>query len=339
MLLKTKNSLSNKSFKILIKKSLTQWAIFFYVIFVPMLQVQNLLFAYQKKSVLSQLNFTVNQGEHLAVIGESGSGKSTLLKLLYGEFDLNEGEIFWKDQQILGPKYNLVVGYPFMKYVAQEFDLMPFISVEENIGKHLSNFFPEEKTQRTNQLLEIVELTEFAKTKVKNLSGGQKQRVALARALAKQPEIILLDEPFSHIDNFKKQTLRRNVFNYLKEQNITCIVATHDKDDVLGFADQMIVLHDSKIIANNTPEHLYKHPERPLIASFFGEFNVLDNGQIVYSNQLKAVEKSNFEVVVKKSYFKGNHYLIESVSNDKILMFEHSSALKPDQKVYLEEIK
>jgi len=282
------------------------------------------------------VQFTIKEGEHLAVIGESGSGKSTLLKLIYGEYDLNEGQIFWKNHQILGPKFNLVVGYPFMKYVAQEFDLMPFITVEENIGKHLSNFFPEEKRQRTSQLLDIVELSAFAKTKVKNLSGGQKQRVALARALAKQPEIILLDEPFSHIDNFKKQTLRRNVFNYLKEKNITCIVATHDKEDVLGFADQMIVLHDSKIIANNTPLQLYKHPETPLIASFFGEFNRLENGQLVYAHQLKVVETSNFEVVVKKSYFKGHYYIIESVWNDKIVMFEHHTELKIDQKVYLE---
>lgn len=301
-----------------------------------MLSVNHLTFSYHKQPVLTDVQFTIKEGEHLAVIGESGSGKSTLLKLIYGEYDLNEGQIFWKNHQILGPKFNLVVGYPFMKYVAQEFDLMPFITVEENIGKHLSNFFPEEKRQRTSQLLDIVELSAFAKTKVKNLSGGQKQRVALARALAKQPEIILLDEPFSHIDNFKKQTLRRNVFNYLKEKNITCIVATHDKEDVLGFADQMIVLHDSKIIANNTPQQLYKHPETPLIASFFGEFNRLENGQLVYAHQLKVVETSNFEVVVKKSYFKGHNYIIESVWNDKIVMFEHHTELKIDQKVYLE---
>ena len=79
----------------------------------------------------------------IAIIGESGSGKSTLLKILYGEYDLIEGHVFWKDEEILGPKYNLVVGHDFMKYVAQEFDLMPFITVEENIGKFLSNFYPE----------------------------------------------------------------------------------------------------------------------------------------------------------------------------------------------------
>ena len=105
-------------------------------------------------------------------------------------------------------------------------------------------------TQRknNNELIEVVELQDFAKTKVKYLSGGQKQRVALARAIAKEPEIILLDEPFSHIDNFKKQSLRRSLFKYLKEKNITCIVATHDKEDALGYADKMIVLRNSKII-------------------------------------------------------------------------------------------
>ena len=200
-----------------------------------MLNVKNLTFSYKKTLVLKNVSFNAKLGENIAIIGESGSGKSTLLKLLYGTYDLKEGSIFWKEKEILGPKYNLVIGYDFIKYVAQEFDLMPFITVEENIGKFLSNFYPEEKQQRTTELLEVVELTQFAKTKVKTLSGGQKQRVALARALAKQPEIILLDEPFSHIDNFKKQSLRRSVFKYLKDKNITCIVATHDKEDVLGF--------------------------------------------------------------------------------------------------------
>ena len=214
-----------------------------------------------------------------------------------------------------------------MKYVAQEFDLMPFITVEENIGKFLSRFYPEEKQQRTTELLEVVELTKFAKTKVKTLSGGQKQRVALARALAKQPEIILLDEPFSHIDNFKKQSLRRNVFKYLKDKNITCLVATHDKEDVLGFADRMIVLNENKIAVNDVPEMLYKNPETPLIASFFGEFNVI-NENIIYANQLKLVKKSDLKVTVKRSYFKGHYYLIEADLDGNIMFFEHHSNLK-----------
>ena len=292
-----------------------------------MLQVRNISFGYRKSLVLDALSFQVNPGENLAIIGESGSGKSTLLKLLYGEFDLNEGHIFWNNKEILGPKFNLVIGYDFMKYVAQEFDLMPFISVEENIGKFLSNFFPEEKQERISELLDVVELTAFAKTKVKTLSGGQKQRVALARAIAKQPEIILLDEPFSHIDNFKKQSLRRNVFKYLKDKHITCIVATHDKEDVLGIADQMLVLNKTGIEAYDTPENLYKNPETPLIASFFGEFSII-NDAIIYAYQIQLVERSDLKATVIKSYFKGNYYLIEAVRNGKNVFFEHPKRLK-----------
>ncbi|WP_194766327.1 ABC transporter ATP-binding protein [Tamlana sp. I1] len=303
-----------------------------------MLSVKKLTFSYNKSPVLNNISFQVKPGEHLAIIGESGSGKSTLLKVLYGEYDLDEGHVFWKDQEVLGPKFNLVVGYDFMKYVAQEFDLMPFISVEENIGKFLSNFYPEEKKARTAELLEVVELTAFAKTKVKILSGGQKQRVALARALAKQPEIMLLDEPFSHIDNFKKQSLRRNVFKYLKAKNISCVVATHDKEDVLGFADKMIVLNQQQIVENNTPEHLFKNPKTPLVASFFGEFNLINN-TLVYAHQLKVVNHSELKATVKTSYFKGHFYLIEAELNGKPVLFEYDKALASSEVVCLSVVK
>ncbi|MDH7913819.1 ABC transporter ATP-binding protein [Winogradskyella sp. SYSU M77433] len=299
-----------------------------------MLNVQNLTFSYKKTPVLKDISFKIKAGENLSIIGESGSGKSTLLNLIYGEFDLSEGQIFWKDTEILGPKYNLVVGYEFMKYVHQEFDLMPYITVAENISKHLSRFQPEESKNRTNELLKVLELEAFANVKVKTLSGGQKQRVALARALAKQPEIILLDEPFSHIDNFKKQSLRRNVFKYLKDKNVACIVATHDKEDVLGFADTMIVLENKHILEQGQPEQLYKNPKTPLIASFFSEFNII-NEQIVYAHQLKIVENSDLEATVITSYFKGNHYLIEADLNGKKLFFEHENSIEKDLKVYL----
>jgi len=302
-----------------------------------MLQIKNITFRYKTQNILNDISFNVNPGEHFSIIGESGSGKSTLLKLLYGTYDLNEGDIFWKDSQILGPKYNLIIGPEYMKYVAQEFDLMPYTTVFENIGEFLSNFYPEEKTQRVNELLEVVQLTAVSNVKVKELSGGQKQRVALARAIAKQPEIILLDEPFSHIDNFKKQALRRSLFRYLKQKKITCIVATHDKNDVLPFSDRMLVLHDSKILAQNTPKALYKSPKHELIASFFGEFNTID-GKIIYAHQLKMVEHSNLKAIVKQSYYNGNYYLIEANLNGTSIFFEHDSQIKKEETIFLNKI-
>ena len=119
-----------------------------------MLQVNNISFSYDgKKPVLDTINFSLQKGEHLCVMGESGCGKSTLLKAIYGLLDVNKGSLFWNDAQILGPEHHLVPGMEFFKYVAQDFDLMPFTSVTENIKKFLSRFYPEEAQQRTEELL------------------------------------------------------------------------------------------------------------------------------------------------------------------------------------------
>jgi len=300
-----------------------------------MLQVKNISFSYNKEPILTNIDFTVTKGEHLAVIGESGSGKSTLLKLIFGEYDLPKGQLFWDKKEILGPKYNLILGYDFIKHVTQEFDLMPYTTVAENIGTYLSNADLTKKKERILELLDVVEMRNFFNSKVVSLSGGQKQRIALAKALAKQPELLLLDEPFSHIDNFKKQALRRSIFKYLKEQNITCIMATHNHEDVLGYADKILVLDNSKIIEYNSPPILYNNPKNALIASFFGEFNYIKPYGYVYSHQLKVVKNSDIKVIVKKAYFKGNHYLIEALFNDNTLFFEHNKPLKTQETVYL----
>ena len=303
-----------------------------------MLEVKNISFGYKNNLVLSNVSFKVESGEHVSIIGESGSGKTTLLKLIYGEYDLNDGQILWKENKILGPKFNLVVGQDYMKYVAQEFDLMPYKTVEENIGEFLSNFYIKEKQKRINELLEVIELTGFSKIKVNLLSGGQKQRVALARAIAKRPEIILLDEPFSHIDNFKKQSLRRNLFSFLKSKNISCIVATHDKDDVLSYADSIIVLDNGKMIVNDTPRHLFSNPKNTLIASFFGEYNIINN-EIIYAHQLRIIPKSGLKASVKHSYFNGRCYLIEADFEGKSMFIEHPTEIKVNDIIHFEIFK
>ena len=300
-----------------------------------MLKVDNISFGYDKKIVLHDISFSAKEGEHVAIIGESGSGKSTLLKLLQGEYDLGSGEIWWSDKKILGPSYNLVVGYSFIKYVAQEFELMPYTTVAENIGSYLSNFFLEEKQKRINELLDVVQLTEFSNTKVQFLSGGQKQRVALAKAIALEPELILLDEPFSHIDNFKKQSLRRSLFKYLKKKKITCVIATHDKNDVLPFSDKVIVLNKLEILAIDSPKNLYQNPKSPLIASFFGEFNYLTDYGLVYAHQISVVKNSNLKAEVVQSFFQGNCYLIEAILNEQFVFFESSSSFKKGEPVFL----
>jgi ABC-type sulfate/molybdate transport systems ATPase subunit len=307
-----------------------------------MLHVNSISFSYSKKTVLNKLSFSTQKGSALAIIGESGCGKSTLLKVLYGLYDLDEGTIFWNENEILGPKFHLIPGMPFMKYLAQDFDLMPFITVAENVGKHLSNFYPEEKQQRIAELLEIVEMTDYAKTKAKYLSGGQMQRVALARVLALEPEVLLLDEPFSHIDNFRKNSLRRKLFTFLKEKKVTTIIATHDTTDVLSFADEVLVLDKGESVTKATPVELYFNAPSLYVASLFGEVNEipghyfdLKDNLLFYPHQLKVVENSKLKAIVSQSYFRANHYLIEAKYPQGTLFFESETALPSNQVVHL----
>ena len=305
-----------------------------------MLQVKNISFSYQEQATLKNISFTLEKGKSIAIIGESGCGKSTLLKLIYGLYDLEEGAIFWDDKEILGPKYNLIPGMDFMKYLAQDFDLMPFITVAENVGKYLSNIYAEKKNERIAALLEIVEMTEYANVKAKNLSGGQMQRVALARVLALEPEVLLLDEPFSHIDNFRKNSLRRKLFSYLKEKEITTIFATHDSADVLSFADELLVLKDGQLISSGYPKSIYITPKTKYIASLFGDVNEIEiDGQIefIYPHQLELVEKSALKVEITNSYFLGNHFLIEGNYRNKSIFFENENEILIGSKIYLKK--
>ena len=311
------------------------------IVTISMLTIKIENFSYFDNEILKNIVFSLNGGSHLSVIGESGCGKSTLLKLIYGLIDCDNGEIFWKDIPILGPKYHLVPGMPFMKYLAQDFDLMPFITVGENVGKFLSNFYPKEKQNRIDELLELVEMTEFKHIKAKFLSGGQMQRVALARVLAQEPEVLLLDEPFSHIDNFRKNDLRRKIFNYSKEKQITVIVASHDINDVLSFSDEVIVLKDKTILEKATPKELYFYPKHKYTAALFSEVNEIEiNGklQLIYPNQLQIVEKSDLKVEVIKSYFKGKSYLIEAKLNEKTIFFENDKELDKASIVCIKKI-
>lgn len=304
-----------------------------------MLEVNNISFGYDQKEVLQQISFQAKKGEYVAIIGESGCGKSTLLEVVYGLLHIEKGSIFWKGQKLLGPHFYLVPGEPFMKYLPQDFDLMPFTTVAENVGKFLPNRFPKEKLARTTELLEVVDMTSFAEVKVKNLSGGQKQRVALAKVLAKEPELLLLDEPFSHIDNFRKNNLRRKLFSYLKEKNIGCLVATHDSTDALSFADKILVMKSGKILTEGTPEKLYHAPETKYIASFFGDVNEIScrdlgikNAEretlLLYPNQLKIVKKSDIKIKIRSSFFKEGVYLIAAELNEQVVFVEHEKRLE-----------
>ena len=304
-----------------------------------MLRVNITDFGYTEETVLKNLDFTVEKGKHISILGESGCGKSTLLKIIYGLLHVENGTIFWNDNELLGPNFNLVPGEPFIKYLAQDFDLMPYISVADNIGKHLSRRFMQQREERINELLEVVDMTAFADVHVKLLSGGQKQRVALARAIAKEPELLLLDEPFSHIDNFRRNALRRNLYAYLKKENITCITATHDSEEALSFSDEIKMMREGQFIQTATPEALFKNPKNAYVASFFGDVSTLEidgEQRLIMPHQLQvSQEETPIKASVLKSYFKGSYYLVEAEALEQKIYFNAAETLEKDTAVYL----
>ena len=311
-----------------------------------MLAVKKVSFGYTDKTILHHIDFTVKTGQNIAVIGESGCGKSTLLKIIYGLYDLQEGAITYKGEPVTGPKHNLIPGMPYMKYLAQDFDLMPYVTAAENVGSFLSNFYPEEKQQRIQELLQVVEMDGFADVKAKYLSGGQQQRIALAKVLALEPEVLLLDEPFSHIDNFRKNALRRNLFAYLRQKGITVIVATHDSTDALSFADETIVLKNGRVLDKAPSKEVYYNPKDKYTASLFGEVNEIklelltltqnpDENVLIYPHQLKITEGGPLNVVVKQCYFKGSRYLVKAALGRQVIFFEHNRELLANAEVSL----
>jgi len=303
------------------------------------------------REILNDVFFSLAQGEHLAILGASGSGKSTLLHLIYGLLPLEHGSIYWGKKKLMGPAHHLVPGEPFMKLLSQELDLMPFISVAENIASHLDKLQEEKDALRIDQLLEVVGLRPFKNKKVKYLSGGQKQRVGLAKALANKPKLLLLDEPFSSIDSFLKNKLRRTLFNYLKENNISCITATHDAEEALAFSDRLLILREGSVDALDTPKNVYNNVASKHQASFFGEVTVLPESvftgggpdafsaskeRFFWPHQLRfSEERTNVKVTIVHSYFKGSHYLIEASWEQVPVFFTHSTPIEKGKSVFI----
>lgn len=291
-----------------------------------MLKVHIKSFKFTEEPVLDNIKFSLEKGEHISILGESGCGKSTLLKLIYGTLQLTHGSLSWDNEAMLGPEYNLVPGEPFIKMVSQDFDLMPFTTVADNIGKYLSRLDMHTREARIKSLLDVVEMTTYKNRLVKTLSGGQQQRVAIARALAKSPKLLLLDEPFSHIDNFRKNKLRRTLYNFLKAENISCITATHDSEEALSFSDDIKVMCQGRIIVSGTPESLYNNPKTKYVASFFEDVFVYKES-IFYPQDIILSKDGELGGVVKQSFFKGQYWKIEATVDGTAIYFNHEEEL------------
>jgi iron(III) transport system ATP-binding protein len=243
-----------------------------------MLKISNLSVSYTDKSVLQDLSLHANRGELTAILGASGAGKSTLLRLIAGFDRPSSGTIVLDDQVIAADEVFELPENRGIGIVPQDSALFSHLSVADNIGFGLSK--SANKAARVKELLELVGLTEYANRKPASLSGGQQQRVALARALAPKPKLILLDEPFSALDQELRTRLREDVKRILKAENATAILVTHDQEEALSLAEKVAVLRDGRIIQAGAPTEIYNAPADLGIATFLGD-SVLVDGVVV----------------------------------------------------------
>ncbi|WP_278352749.1 sulfate/molybdate ABC transporter ATP-binding protein [Chryseobacterium gleum] len=282
-----------------------------------LLEINNLFFSHNKENPLFQnLNLRFEENRIIALAGESGCGKSTLLSLIYGLLDWESGEIIFNGTKLSGPKGNLVPGEPEMKFVAQNFDLMPYATVAENVGKFISNINLKQKKETVTELLEVVGLQEFANVLPKYLSGGQQQRVAIARALSVLPKLLILDEPFSNLDFPRKIEIRERLFRYVKQHGISLIISTHELQDIMPWLDQIVILQNGRLIQNDSPEETYRHPYNSYVARLFGEVNIFTETEAAdfqlskfsyYPKEIKITE-TGVEAEILESRFAGNYY-------------------------------
>ena len=310
-----------------------------------LLTVRNLYFGYSSVNPLFRnLNLSVEKGRIIALAGESGCGKSTLLNIIYGLIDWQSGEIFLEDEKLYGPKGNIVPGEKGLKLVSQHYDLMPYLTVAENVGKFISNINLAEKRKKVHELLEVVGLENYANVLPKNLSGGQQQRVAIARALSVMPKLLLLDEPFSNLDYSRKMELREKLFNYVKEHELSVIISTHEIQEILPWIDQIVVLQEGRLIQNDSAEETFKNPYNSYVAKLLGEVNTITDEQ-KYQLQISRnhffphqiiLDENGKEATVSDSRFAGNHFWNRIYVNGVPLVMYSKEKLEGNIKVQFE---
>lgn len=243
----------------------------------PALQARGLTKRYPggKEPSVREVDLTVGDGEVAALVGESGSGKTTVLRLVAGLEVPDAGEVRVAGRTVAGPGVWVPPERRGVGLVFQSFALFPHMTVRENVAFGLHDLARGERRRRAETMLERVGLGGLGERYPHQLSGGQRQRVALARSLAPEPGLLLLDEPFSNLDQPLKAELRETVAEALERAGVPALLVVHDAEDVFVLADRVHVMREGRVLQSGAPEDLYEHPAHLHVARFFGEFTLL----------------------------------------------------------------
>jgi len=247
--------------------------------------------------IINNLNFTINNGEFITLIGKSGCGKTTMLKLINGLIKPDAGNILIKGKEI--NDWNIIELRRSIGYVIQQIGLFPHLNIEDNISfvLNIKKVPKKEMKSRAKELIQLVGINEeYLKKYPRELSGGQKQRVGVARALASNPDIILMDEPFGAVDEITRKTLQEEILKLQDSLKKTIVFVTHDIDEAFKLGSRIVLFDSGNIVQQGTKEDMLFNPKNQFVGNFFGikNFTAYLNSAIVkdvmYSPAIK--EKS-----------------------------------------------
>lgn len=299
--------------------------------------------SFGKTEVLNHISFEVNEGEMVSLVGPSGSGKTTILRIIAGLTEMTSGALFIdkKDARKMGDRERGTV------IVYQDYALFPHMTVSQNIafGLKVRKVARHQQEEKVKALVNLLHMEGYENRYPRELSGGQKQRVALARALAIEPNVLLLDEPFSSLDTHLRRSMRELIKELQRKLSITTILVTHDIEEALMVSDRIAVLLNGQIAQFDTPQNIYTKPAKKIIADFLGGNTMMDGvlhegilessfGQVMtetsYSGPVTLMFKqdaasivseksSNLKGIVKDKSYTGKSILYKVVVKDTIM--------------------
>ncbi len=240
----------------------------------PRLEIRNLVARFEGRTVVDNVSLSVDAGKVMCLLGPSGCGKSTTLRMIAGVEMQTSGEIYVDGKLVCDTNFRVPPERREIGLMFQDFALFPHLSVADNVAFGLKGS-KDQKRARVEELLAKVDLLRFVDAFPYQLSGGEQQRVALARALAPRPRIMLMDEPFSGLDNRLRDGIRDETLAILKDEDAAVLLVTHEPDEAMRMADEIALMRGGKIVQQGAPYNVYTRPSDKAAVSFFSDINVL----------------------------------------------------------------
>lgn len=246
-----------------------------------MLHCERLGYRVGASAILDRVDLTLEGGQIAALLGPSGSGKTSLLRSIMGLVVPDDGCVRYGERELTRDGRLLVrpEQRPFA-FLFQHFTLFPHLDVKRNILVGIAHLSAAERRARLERLTVLLAIEHLIGRQIHDLSGGEQQRVALARTLAMEPELLLLDEPFSNLDALTRTALAREVKRLIRERGMSAVLATHDQEEAFFFADRMLVLDRGRVVADDTPRAIYERPASAWLARFTGDAHLLSGAQL-----------------------------------------------------------